>query len=423
MTEWKTVKIGDLGKIITGKTPSTKVTSYWGNDVPFVTPRDIQISRYIYMTEKLLSTDGMFSVRSSVLPKNAVCVSCIGNIGYVSLTLKECVSNQQINSIVVSDENDACFVYYLMKSLWGYFKKYEGQSTALSILNKSQFSNIDVNIPPLEIQRKIAGILGVLDDRIDVLRQENVVLEQMAQAVFQSWFVDFDIVRAKAAGTPESEVCEKYHITPELYALFPSALTPDNLPLGWEKKKLGDLAFNASETHTAQDVEKLIFINTSDVKNGVFLHNKYSVRSEMPGQAKKSIKENDILYSEIRPINKHFAFVNFDSKDYIVSTKFMIIRSFDINNVFYIYFFLTLKETLNSFQALAENRSGTFPQITFESISKTEIVFSNRELHWYFSDYLKKTYTKIFENEKQIRTLEQTRDALLPKLMNGEIEV
>lgn len=322
------------------------------------------------------------------------------------------------------ENTDSKFLYYVLSD-----DKFFDYATATAKGTKmprgDKVAIMKYSVPNFDIavQKRIAGILGALDDRIDVLRRENVVLEQMAQAVFQSWFVDFDIVRAKAAGTPESEVCEKYHITPELYALFPSALTPDNLPLGWEKKKLGDLAFNASETHTAQGVEKLIFINTSDVENGVFLHNKYSVRSEMPGQAKKSIKENDILYSEIRPINKHFAFVNFDSKDYIVSTKFMIIRSFDINNVFYIYFFLTLKETLNSFQALAENRSGTFPQITFESISKTEIVFSNRELHWYFSDYLKKTYTKIFENEKQIRALSATRDALLPKLMNGEIEV
>ena len=358
--------------------------------------------------------------------KDDVLLSSVGTIGEVAIVKDDDPIYEFQRSVAIFKPDKSRITPRFLFYFFSYKKeilKHLAEGAVQQCLFITPLKEFRIPLPPLEIQRKIAGILGALDDRIDVLRRENVVLEQMAQAVFQSWFVDFDIVRAKAAGTPESEVCEKYHITPELYALFPSALTPDNLPLGWEKKKLGDLAFNASETHTAQDVEKLIFINTSDVKNGVFLHNKYSVRSEMPGQAKKSIKENDILYSEIRPINKHFAFVNLDSKDYIVSTKFMIIRSFDINNVFYIYFFLTLKETLNSFQALAENRSGTFPQITFESISKTEIVFSNRELHWYFSDYLKKTYTKIFENEKQIRTLEQTRDALLPKLMNGEIEV
>lgn len=424
MTECGEVKLKDIcKKIYSGGTPKSSETVYYGGNIPWLNTKEVHFNR-IYRTEQNISELGFKNSSAKFVPENNVIIAMYGAtagnvaVNKIPLTTNQACCNLIINDSIASYE----YVYYSLLINHSNLASL-ANGGAQQNLNSKQIREFAIPLPPLDVQKRIAGILGALDDRIDVLRRENVVLEQMAQAVFQSWFVDFDIVRAKAAGTPESEVCEKYHISPELYALFPSALTPDNLPLGWEKKKLGDLAFNASETHTAQDVEKLIFINTSDVKNGVFLHNKYSVRSEMPGQAKKSIKENDILYSEIRPINKHFAFVNFDSKDYIVSTKFMIIRSFDINNVFYIYFFLTLKETLNSFQALAENRSGTFPQITFESISKTEIVFSNRELHWYFSDYLKKTYTKIFENEKQIRTLEQTRDALLPKLMNGEIEV
>ena len=432
MTEWREVKLSDLISIKHGYAFKGEFFSEEETPYILVTPGNFNIGGSFKSdkfkwykgeipTDYILKKDDLI-VTMTDLSKNG------DTLGYSALVpelnRKVLLHNQRIGLVEIKSQKiDKFFLYWLMRTSV-YQKSIVNTASGSTVKHTSpdrvcQFSFL---LPPLDIQRKIAGILGALDDRIDVLRRENVVLEQMAQAVFQSWFVDFDIVRAKAAGTPESEVCEKYHITPELYALFPSALTPDDLPLGWEKKKLGDLAFNASETHTAQDVEKLIFINTSDVKNGVFLHNKYSVRSEMPGQAKKSIKENDILYSEIRPINKHFAFVNFDSKDYIVSTKFMIIRSFDINNVFYIYFFLTLKETLNSFQALAENRSGTFPQITFESISKTEIVFSNRELHWYFSDYLKKTYTKIFENEKQIRALSATRDALLPQLLSGKIK-
>lgn len=423
MTEWQKVKLGDICDVRDGTHDSPK-QSLEGKFL--VTSKHIKGGKIdLSSAYKISLEDFNFVNQRSKVEQWDILISMIGTVGEICLICTPPdFAIKNVGLIKTGNKDLAQYLFYYLKSPISQNDiETRLKGTTQQYLSLSEIRDFPVFLPPLEIQRKIAGILGALDDQIDVLRRENVVLEQMAQAVFQSWFVDFDIVRAKAAGTPESEVCEKYHITPELYALFPSALTPDDLPLGWEKKKLGDLAFNASETHTAQDVEKLIFINTSDVKNGVFLHNKYSVRSEMPGQAKKSIKENDILYSEIRPINKHFAFVNFDSKDYIVSTKFMIIRSFDINNVFYIYFFLTLKETLNSFQALAENRSGTFPQITFESISKTEIVFSNRELHWYFSDYLKKTYTKIFENEKQIRTLSATRDALLPKLMNGEIEV
>lgn len=425
MTEWQKIKLGDICDVVGGGTPSTKVDDYWNGNIPWLTPKDLSgySNRYISKGERSITEKGLQNSSAKMLPKGTVLLTSRAPIGYVAIANNDVCTNQGFKSIVLNRELFSPeFFYYLLKNNIDYVVGMASGSTFAEI-SGSQVKNLEFEVPPLEIQWKIAGILGALDDKIEVLREQNKTLEKMAQAVFQSWFVDFDIVRAKAAGLPAADICKKYHITPDIYDLFPSAFSADNLPLGWEKKKLGDLAFNASETHTAQGVEKLIFINTSDVENGAFLHNKYSVRSEMPGQAKKSIKENDILYSEIRPINKHFAFVNFDSKDYIVSTKFMIIRSFDINNVFYIYFFLTLKETLNSFQALAENRSGTFPQITFESISKTEIVFSNRELHWYFSDYLKKTYTKIFENEKQIRTLEQTRDTLLPQLISGKIEV
>ena len=427
MTEWKTVKIGDLGKIITGKTPSTKVTSYWGNDVPFVTPRDIQISRYIYMTEKLLSTDGMFSVRSSVLPKNAVCVSCIGNIGYVSLTLKECVSNQQINSIVVSDENDACFVYYLMKSLWGYFKKYEGQSTALSILNKSQFSNIDVNIPPLEIQRKIAGILGALDDRIDVLRRENVVLEQMAQAVFQSWFVDFDIVRAKAAGTPESEVCEKYHISPELYALFPSALTPDNLPLGWEKKTLEDMGMIVGGGTPSTENEKFFALagtavpwitpkDLSGYADKYISHGSIDISQEgLKHSSAKLMPQGTVLFSSRAPIG----YCVIAEKPVSTNQGFKSITPNKREYIEYLYQFLKSNVSMISRYA----SGSTFKEVSGSVMKQIPILMPPEKLLFSFENMCFCFNAKNKNNSKQIRVLSATRDALLPQLLGGKIDV
>lgn len=193
MSNCQEKELGDLGEIVTGKTPSTKVDMYWGGDIPFITPKDIQESKHIFETERYLSSDGMLSVKGSILPKDAICVSCIGNIGYVSMTTKQSISNQQINSIIANDENDADFIYYLMKSLWPYFKNYEGQSTTLSILNKSQFSKINVCVPKnKDIQKKIAGVLGALDDKIELNNKINTNLEQQAQALFKSWFVDFE---------------------------------------------------------------------------------------------------------------------------------------------------------------------------------------------------------------------------------------
>ena len=167
------MQIGDLGRIITGKTPSTKNTSFWDGTIPFVTPKDIQGLKHIESTERYVTAEGLKTVRGSIIPPRAICVSCIGNIGYVGMTTVECVSNQQINSIIVNEKNDADYVYYLIKSLWPFFKNYEGQSTTLSILNKTQFSKIEVDVPVREEQAKIAAVLSAIDKKIEINQKIN----------------------------------------------------------------------------------------------------------------------------------------------------------------------------------------------------------------------------------------------------------
>ncbi len=164
--------ISDFGTIITGKTPTTKKDEYWNGDIPFITPGDIQGTKHIFSTARYISEEGMQAVKGVVLPANAICVSCIGNIGYVGKTTKQCISNQQINSIIVSEKHNPDYVFYLMKSLWPFFKNYEGQSTTLSILNKGQFSKIEVVEKTRDEEEKIAGILSIIDDKIE----SNVVI-------------------------------------------------------------------------------------------------------------------------------------------------------------------------------------------------------------------------------------------------------
>jgi len=140
----------------------------------------------------------------------------------------------------------------------------------------------------------------------------------------------------------------------------------------WREVRLGDVCESVSITHSFEKSE-LIFLNTSDVYDGSILHNKYSPVADMPGQAKKSIKRGDILYSEIRPKNKRYAMVNFDASDYVVSTKFMVIRSKELIDNKFLYLYLTSNEVLNTLQQVAEARSGTFPQITFSQVAELNI--------------------------------------------------
>lgn len=193
------------------------------------------------------------------------------------------------------------------------------------------------------------------------------------------------------------------------------------IPQGWHYTMLGNLCKSISITHKF-DAEKLVFLNTGDVEDGRFLHANYMAVSDMPGQAKKTIAQDDILYSEIRPINKHFAYVNFPASDYVVSTKLMVIRAnaFDSRRL---YHFLTSKDVLTELQMQAESRSGTFPQIRFDNVSKLPILIADNATEADFTTLLHTVYDQIEHNNNENERLAELRDSLLPRLMSGEIDV
>ena len=134
--------------------------------------------------------------------------------------------------------------------------------------------------------------------------------------------------------------------------------------------KLISLIQSVSETFKFQEKIKVVLINTSDILDGKVLKHETEYPIKIAGQFKKAFKKIDILFSEIRPANKRFAFVDFDSSSYVASTKLMVLRrkSELIDNRF-LYHFLKSDEVLNKLQSIAESRSGTFPQITFKELS------------------------------------------------------
>ena len=284
----------------------------------------------------------------------------------------------------------------------------------------NSLGGLAVPIPPLAEQKAIASILGALDDKIELNRRMNATLEGMARALFRSWFVDFDPVRAKLDGRkPEG-------LDKAIAALFPDAFEESEagqIPKGWMACTLSDIAKNVSITFDFKRVSEVVFINTGDVLEGDFLHSNRSPHAGLPGQAKKSIRPEDILFSEIRPANKRYAYVDFDSSDYVVSTKFMIIRGSQEIHPRLLYRILTAKDTLDEFQVQAESRSGTFPQITFDSISHLPIVLPSIGIQEAFQRAVDKMDDQIKVNKQQSRTLANLRDTLLPKLLSGELSV
>jgi len=136
----------------------------------------------------------------------------------------------------------------------------------------------------------------------------------------------------------------------------------------WQRSELGKEAFNASRPFSFKTHPQVVFVNTGDVLQGKFLHKNISNGAGLPGQAKKALKQDDILLTEIRPGNGRYAFVDFPAEKYVVSTKFMVIESNGRVIPRFLFHVLTNQSALDEFQRIAESRSGTFPQITFDSI-------------------------------------------------------
>lgn len=180
---------------------------------------------------------------------------------------------------------------------------------------------------------------------------------------------------------------------------------------GWNEYKLSELCESVSITHKFNK-EKLIFLNTGDIEKGKFLHREYSDVKPMPGQAKKSIRKNDILFSEIRPANGRYALVDFDAEDYVVSTKLMVIRGNDKILPKYLYFFLTSNTTTAWLQHLAESRSGTFPQITFDQVADLDINLPPKPVQQRISDFISALDEKSELNRQTKATLEAFAQAI-----------
>ena len=176
-SDWKIGTIHDLAKdVICGKTPSTKKSEYYGFEIPFITIPDMHGKTYIVTTERYLSKLGASLQPKKSLPKNSVCVSCIGTAGLVSLVSEESQTNQQINSIIPKDDFSPYYIYLLMQTLSNTINKLGQSGSTIVNLNKSQFGKIQVTIPTLSVMLKFDEIISPLFKKILQNQKENLKL-------------------------------------------------------------------------------------------------------------------------------------------------------------------------------------------------------------------------------------------------------
>lgn len=385
MTEWKTYRLGEIGKIVTGKTPRTSQSEYFDGDIPFITPADLNTPfKRILSTQRTLTIEGLNSIKGCIIPANSIAVSCIGNLGYVGITNQICATNQQINTIIVNNQFDSHFIYYTIKHLWPYFKNLEGQSTTLSILNKTQFSQIEISLPSLEEQRRIAGILGAIDDKIENNRRINDNLEQQAQALYKQWFVD-------------------------------------NRNDDWKEIKLGDIIEISKKSTTPAQSENTIFEHYSlpafdDGIQPVFEKGKYIKSSKF------ILEQNMFLFSKLNPRIKRIWLPDIQTENAICSTEFIPYKPKDIAMFGFCYSIVNSDSFYEYVLSLTNGSTGSHQRFHPIDTLDYELTIPNNDYIAKFEELVMPIYRTIARNRMECKNLATLRDTLLPKLMNGEIK-
>ena len=369
--EWKTVKIGDLGQVMGGATPSTKDPKNYSGNIPWITPKDLSVfnGRFISQGERNITQKGLESCSTHILPKNSVLFSSRAPIGYMAIAANELCTNQGFKSVIPNSDTDYLFLYYLLQ----YNKeKIEsmGSGTTFKEVSGSTMRNIEVSVPGLEMQKKVAKILSSLDDKIELNTAINHNLEAQASELFDAWFISF--VRSDG-----------------------------KMPADWHKGTLGDIAAITSGKRPP-------------MKQAVA-----SVDATIPLVGAASIMgfTNAILYNEpilvTGRVGTHGVVQRFQSPCW-TSDNTLVIKS-----DFYEYTFQVLQRV----DYVNMNRGSTQPLITQTDLKNVSIVIPTEEVLLEYEKIAGSLMVMYESNRKENERLATLRDTLLPKLMSGEIDV
>jgi len=387
-SEWKECKLGELGKVLTGKTPSKENPEDWGDDILFITPTDYgHYGKKARNSLRKLSTIGAARQSKRLLPPNSVLVTCIGSdMGKSVINALPCVTNQQINAIIPDiTVSNYDYAYYLTRDLYAALRILGGDGTAVPILSKSDFEKIPILLPPLPEQKAIASVLSSLDDKIDLLHRQNKTLEAMAETLFRQWFVEEadesweevelgTVVETTSGGTPSRSKMEFY----------------ENGIINWVKSKelSGSFLLDTEEKITADALKD---------------------------SSAKLLPRNSILIAMYGATVGEYAII---SKEMCCNQAVCALKPNE--NYPYTFLFSYVKTYKNELINMAV---GSAQQNISQLLIKQLPIPTCREKIRDFHLVTEPQFIKIKSNIRQIQNLEKLRDSLLPKLMSGEVRV
>ena len=380
-------KLSELGEIVGGSTPFTKNESYYGGDIPWLTPKDLANfnGRYINFGERNITEAGYKSTSVKMLPINSVLFSSRAPIGYVAINNKnEVCTNQGFKSVIPNSKTDYMFLYYLLK----YNKnKIEamGSGTTFKEVSGAVMKNIIVNVPEAkEDQIKIGKILSKIDDKIELNTHTNDNLLELINNLYKESFSNIEeykqadeIANITIGKTPprSNRECFTYN-EDDIKWLSISDLG-----------KCGIYAWNTSEKLTENAV------------------NKYNV---------KVIPENTIVLSFKLTIGR----IAITANKMATNEAIAHFNLLDNDMIYYLYFYLK-----NFDYSKLGNTSSIATAVNSKIIKAMPIGIPNKHSVLEFNNTVRPLFEKIKLNEEQNITLTQLRDNLLPKLMNGEIDL
>ena len=373
MSEWKKCKLSDLGTVVGGATPSTKnEENYEGGTIAWITPKDLAgyKRRYIMRGKRNITEKGLNSCSAQILPVNSILFSSRAPIGYVAIAGQEMCTNQGFKSIIPNDDTDYMFLYYLLKYNKNKIESM-GSGTTFKEVSGRTMKNIEVTVPnSLTEQRKIASILSVIDEKIEINEKINKNLEEQASAIYQAWFEDF---------TPFDGNC----------------------PAEWKQGVLSDIANVTSgkrppmKSAEKTDIAPIPLVGAASVM----------------GFTSESNHVDKILVTG--RVGTHGVVQRFSTPCW-TSDNTLVITS-DLYEYTY--------QILQRIDYHAMNRGSTQPLITQGDMNKVAILIPDRQTLDDFEALVGQLMLQCEANLLENAKLAELRDSLLPRLMSGELDV
>lgn len=399
MEEWKEYNFTEIATIISGGTPKTSNREYWDGDIPWLSVKDFGNDlKYVYTTERQITKLGLDNSPANILSKDDIILSARGTVGELSMIPFPMSFNQSCFGLRAKDIVDAHFLYYLMKTKVRELKN-NSHGSVFDTITRATLDNLTCRLPSLNLQKQIARCLSTLDDKIELNRKINDNLEQQAQVLYKSWFVDFEPF--KDGEFVESEMGE--------------------IPVGWTVVKFSDLTEIPKKTINPQKFPDTIFKHYSLPACDNGLIPEYQVGKDIMSN-KIILQNNTTLFSKLNPRIKRIWFTCEVQPNSICSTEFIPYRATNKNESGYIFSIINSEAFYASVMGCVNGATGSHQRFHAEDTEDFLCAY-NKDVVKKFSQHINAVLKQMHDLRRENVKLALMRDTLLPKLMSGELKI